>query len=1756
MKKEFITLFVVMLVCTSAIYAQSSGIGRHSVGESVITTPTLEKSAIPTLTGDSVIHSTSYSPSLRGVIFEDDFSKDLGWTFLGQGERGVAVAGGSHNGNPDTDHTPTNDNYLAGTNISGDANLGAHYLATPPIDCSGQNVVNLNFWSHTQVSPNSSIMIMMSTDENNWHAFYLSNYQSELEWTKYSFNISNVAANSPTVYIRFYYNSRTAGYPGISIDDFSLTYPEQHDLGVRAITPTFIKEGTSPTPQVRIHNYGLSVEDNYNVQLSIEDENQAVIYNETANVSTSIQVGGEALIQFPAWTATTTGIYNMTATVVLSGDTYADNDLIFKSCIIKALPEEVLFEDDFSTDLGWDINQSWERAVATAGGSGNGDPADDHTPTNDGYLAGNIVGGDVIYNGDSEFISPSFDCSEQDVVLLNFWSQSQVIGIAKVRWFVSTDAGLTWNTVMEENLEEIEWTEHNYNISEFAAGHSSVMLSFVYRHFPPDSPGLSIDDVSVTFPPDTELSVDNIKPTFVPFGYTITPKVNVHNLGSEEATNFEVQLLINDANNLVVFDETVSVTALPILSDSLIAMPLWTPANEGVYSTTATVIIAGDSIPDNNTWSSECVVLDDIEPGYLWNAYPLGTEYTLGPNELFIDYATMIQIDENTSPFVAGADWINGKWYGCTWKTGAGDLVTINTTTGAVTTVGSMGLAEMTGLAYDVNTDVVYAVNYEHPYSKLYTVDIRNSTATFVGNIIEGIIMGIACDNDGDILGVDLGSYASLYSIDPNTGVGTVKGKLGGPHLNFAQDIAYDRNKGILYGALYDGVEDCTLHTINTSTGHATLLYTIGDELTGFAIPYSEKEVTFTVDNAQGEPIQGALINIGNGKFTATTDEFGESVFNIIYESDHDYKVTYNGCEAYTGSFTLNGENQDIAVRMYCVPGNVPSALQFDGSEDYAQVSDFTYPTSDLTVEAWVFPTQFNDIHEILFGTNSVSNFAVQFSYDVNGTVVYGQQTSDWAAISSTTPLELNHWNHVAVTRENGITKMYINGIPAGESDGLIDGADPSDIYLGGRVPNMDRMLTGNIDEVRIWENARTQTELNQYMYAHVSGIEEGLVSYWRMDQGEGQMVQDLSDNNFDLQLGSTAEIDDNDPEWVSSNWPYLPTYPPKALAVSDTGYATWKTPGGEWLSYDDGISTNYLGGIAIFSWAIKFDPDQLIGFDGSSVTKINIFCASEAVNTLQIFEGTNAETLIFAQELSGLQVGAWNEVALTSPVPIDILKELWISVYTADGANNPASFGADMGEPNGNLLTVNGTTWRHLDDYNFSGTWNLACYVTDVAGRDVLLGEINNTKDYDLSSDLLAPSSVVNNSPNAVRPNAIRSGELLGYNVYLDEIMITNTTDLFWKYVDLTEGQTYMAGVSATYEDGESETIEYEFTIAIQKNPPTEFMVSDQGYAAWETPDDGSFELQGYNLYLDGEMITTTSDLFWQYADLTPGETYMAGVSALYDEGESDIVEYEFTTPELDTSTEFMVSDEGYATWEAPDGGGGIYELQGYNVYLDGEMITTTPDLFWQYADLTQGQTYLAGVSALYDEGESDIVEYEFIAGGLGKIQGFVRDAVTNIAIDDATISATNADDGTITTETPFGSHYSMLLAPGSYDLSCSADGYETMTATNLEVIESLNTENTFYLVPTDGNELLTGVNGFDSKAIILSPNPARDIVNISGEGIKSLTIFNYRGQVMYQNEDPLINNAIDVNNLPSGIYLVRIETGNGMSVEKLVVE
>jgi hypothetical protein len=168
------------------------------------------------------------------------------------------------------------------------------------------------------------------------------------------------------------------------------------------------------------------------------------------------------------------------------------------------------------------------------------------------------------------------------------------------------------------------------------------------------------------------------------------------------------------------------------------------------------------------------------------------------------------------------------------------------------------------------------------------------------------------------------------------------------------------------------------------------------------------------------------------------------------------------------------------------------------------------------------------------------------------------------------------------------------------------------------------------------------------------------------------------------------------------------------------------------------------------------------------------------------------------------------------------------------------------------------------------------------------------------------------------------------------------------------------------------------------------------------------------------------------------------------------------------------------------------------------------------------------------------------------GTIQGFVRDAESNLTISGATISAVENGQQTVSNPTPFGDHYSMTVQQGTYTFTCSASGYESGELSDAEIVAGEILNHDFYLTPSKNT---TSVAELLSSAII-SPNPADDYFVIdANEAIQQIEIINSAGQLVYRQEANSNSLRISVSSLKAGIYFVRMSHRNSVTLHKLFV-
>lgn len=111
------------------------------------------------------------------------------------------------------------------------------------------------------------------------------------------------------------------------------------------------------------------------------------------------------------------------------------------------------------------------------------------------------------------------------------------------------------------------------------------------------------------------------------------------------------------------------------------------------------------------------------------------------------------------------------------------------------------------------------------------------------------------------------------------------------------------------------------------------------------------------------------------------------------------------------------------------------------------------------------------------------------------------------------------------------------------------------------------------------------------------------------------------------------------------------------------------------------------------------------------------------------------------------------------------------------------------------------------------------------------------------------------------------------------------------------------------------------------------------------------------------------------------------------------------------------------------------------------------------------------------------------------------------------------------------------------------------------IDLVASVTTSNTVAHLPAFDNVLISAdatsklsVNNVTriNSTIDVYPNPATDFVNIdSKDNIKSIRIFELSGKTI---DAKLKGKTVDIKNLPKGIYILNIETENGIISKKII--
>jgi hypothetical protein len=194
-----------------------------------------------------------------------DLATDPGWTRTGEWAYGTPVGAGGGSGSPDPTSGATGTKVF-GVNLAGNPSTtiaGPFFLTSGPIDLSTRIRTRLRFqrWLNSNALANSRQTVEVSIDNANWREVFVNpgTAITDNAWRTLEYDISSIADEQPTVYVRWSYRQVSApgSYSGWNIDDveilgestafFTITLPDSATEGAAPLTATLTLNIPQPT---------------------------------------------------------------------------------------------------------------------------------------------------------------------------------------------------------------------------------------------------------------------------------------------------------------------------------------------------------------------------------------------------------------------------------------------------------------------------------------------------------------------------------------------------------------------------------------------------------------------------------------------------------------------------------------------------------------------------------------------------------------------------------------------------------------------------------------------------------------------------------------------------------------------------------------------------------------------------------------------------------------------------------------------------------------------------------------------------------------------------------------------------------------------------------------------------------------------------------------------------------------------------------------------------------------------------------------------------------------------------------------------------------------------------------------------------------------------------------------------------------------------------------------------------------------------
>ncbi len=596
----------------------------------------------------------------------------------------------------------------------------------------------------------------------------------------------------------------------------------------------------------------------------------------------------------------------------------------------------------------------------------------------------------------------------------------------------------------------------------------------------------------------------------------------------------------------------------------------------------------------------------------------------------------------------------------------------------------------------------------------------------------------------------------------------------------------------------------------------------------------------------------------------------------------------------------------------------------------------------------------------------------------------------------------------------------------------------------------------------------------------------------------------------------------------------------------------------GTWAYYDDGVCVDGIGGPQSFSWGIKLRAADIA--DLGVLTKISAYDRVYTSGTFDIcLGGDNAPgESVLNQNYSFTGSNSFVEFELTEAVnPAG--QNVWIVFNTNDGTNYPAAECVNTGDPDGRWIYLAGDGWFDVAvGAGLDATWMIRGYFEEGSNNEETNEEVLGVMLY-RDGELLTSEPL---NANAYTETLTEMGEY----EYCIRLVYGGAIDTTYYAMSAPDCATVEVAMNCDApENLYAEQAEQNGKSGVSLVWPYSEPVSDWLYYDNGTNEDaigGPASFQ-WGVMFPAEVLAayqgasfTKVSLFDYAASSGDIKIYYGGTNAPQElvhsqpysvSGTGAFVEFDLTAalpvdPTMNVWVTFTTS-QGTSYPAAVSANTG--DANGRWISMDGavweDIVSYGLSNTWMMrAFVSNAKGEVSSLTPIVDNGFTP-------TGGEVKTAGAAR---ATRSLDHYNVyRSTTTNNFEVIAETTEGAYFDELTDSGTYYYQVTAVYVENGEECESDPANAYGSDEDYVsveFVSIDEN----GVEG-----MMIYPNPTKDNVTISAEGIERITITNALGQVMLDQVVNSDNEVLNMGQYEAGVYMVRIVTANGVATERITV-